>query len=131
MAAPKNNQNALKHGGAAAEKKLRTNEEFTGVARFAEQAVRAELDSGRRGEIVARGVARLQAAADLYWAALVDAGSEGDVKRLTSYTKTFGWLQSKALAALDQLRKEEGEPGGAMDYEEILRREREEDSQDD
>ena len=127
--AQQDNTNALKHGGSAARSALSKNEEFTGIAREAEQNVREELQAhDGRLSVVTRAVARLQATADLYWNALVDAGEQGDAKRLASYAKSFGWIQSKALSALQQLREEQESAGTALDYEAIIQAER--DTQD-
>ncbi len=99
---------ATKHGGASARRAISTNADFTGPAREAELAVTAELQStDGRLSVVTRAVSRLQATADLYWAAMVEAGENGDTQKLTSYSKTFGWIQTKALSALEQLRKEQ------------------------
>lgn len=100
------NTNSLQHGGAAARKALTTDTEFTGPARLAELAVRDELYLSGRVSVVERAAIRLQAASDLYWAALCDAGERGDVKAVNGHAKTFGWLQSKALAAWQQLKVE-------------------------
>jgi hypothetical protein len=125
MPGHKDNTNALKHGGSAARSALSKNEEFTGVAREAEQKVREELEAhDGRLSVVTRAVARLQATADLYWNALVDAGEQGDAKRLASYAKSFGWIQSKALSALQQLRDEQESAGNTIDYEVIIQAER-------
>jgi hypothetical protein len=99
-------QTNLQHGGAAARKALTTQAEFTGPARQAELAVRDELYVNGRLSVVERAAVRLQAASDLYWGALCDAGERGDVKSVNSHAKTFGWLQSKALAAWQQLKLE-------------------------
>lgn len=102
-----NNQAAIQHGGAAARKALTTGADFTGPARDAELAVRDELAISGRSNIVERAAIRLQAAADLYWNALCDAGEKDDIKAVNSHAKSFGWLQSKALAAWQQLRQEQ------------------------
>lgn len=107
MSARENNQNGLLHGGGAARQALSKDTEFTGLARQVELNVRDELEVKGRVSIVTRAAVRLQAASDLYWSALVDAGERGDDKAINSYAKTFGWLQSKALGAWQQLRVEQ------------------------
>lgn len=101
------NTSALQHGGASARKALSTGADFHGPAREAELAVRDELHVNGRLSIVERAAIRLQAAADLYWNALADAGEQNDVKAVNSHAKSFGWLQSKALGAWQQLRQEQ------------------------
>lgn len=100
------NQSALQHGGAVARKALTSGAGFTGPARAAELAVRDELYVNGRLSVVERAAIRLQAAADLYWNALCDAGERDDVKAVNSHAKSFGWLQSKALNAWQQLKAE-------------------------
>lgn len=115
-----NNTSALRHGGAAARKALTTGADFIGPARLAELAVRDELQVNGRLSVVERAAIRLQAAADLYWGALCDAGERDDVKAVNSHAKSFGWLQSKALAAWQQLKQEQDKIPDALDYEDLL-----------
>lgn len=88
------------HGGRAGREALTTGEEFTGPAKEAELAVREELATDGRLALVLRGAIRLQAVADLYFTALIDAGERNDQVRLNSYVKTFTYIQSKALLVL-------------------------------
>jgi hypothetical protein len=109
----------LKHGGAAARRSLTSGDEFTGIARVAELAVQTELEVNGRMAIVERAALRLQAAADLYFAAFSDAGEKGNSRLAHSYVKTFGWLQAKALSAWSQLRDEQADEPDALDYEQL------------
>ncbi len=115
------NQNTLVHGGAAARKALTTGAEFHGPAKDAELAVRDELAVNGRVSIVERAAIRLQAASDLYWNALIQAGEAGDTKAVNSYAKSFGWLQSKALTAWQQLKLEQQDASPETTAIEVLK----------
>jgi hypothetical protein len=52
--------------------------------------------------------------------AVAVSSQAGIAKQIESYTKTFGWLQSKALSAWAQLKQEQLEAPNALDYEHIL-----------
>ncbi len=113
-------QAPLKHGGAAARKALSTGEPFTGPAALAAQDVQDELATVGRASIVERNAIRLQAATDLYWAALVDAAERGDEKAYHSRLKTFGWLVTKAGALWAAHRQEQADISATIDYETII-----------
>lgn len=108
------------HGGRAGREALTTGEEFTGPAKEAELAVKNELATDGRLALVLRGAIRLQAVADLYFAALIDAGERNDQVRLNSYVKTFTYIQSKALLAWQQVKAEQADAPNTLDYEQIL-----------
>jgi hypothetical protein len=102
-----NNQAAAKHGGEGALFSIKTGTKLTGPARDAEQAVYAELATEGRASIVVRNAARLQAAADLFWNALIAAGEKGDLQAINTYTARFGWLSQAALRAWAQVAIEQ------------------------
>lgn len=106
----------LKHGGEAAVKAIQRGEELSGMAAEAEIDVYRELANTGRPSIVERNAARLQAAADLYWAAILGADNLVD---LDKYIKRFGWLSTSALRAWAAVKDEEASaPGG--DITELL-----------
>lgn len=114
------NTNATKHNGEAAVKAIQHGQALTGPARDAELAVYTELANEGRPAIVTRTAVRLQAACDLFWAALVDAGERGDLQALDRYVARFGWLAGASLRAWAQVRDEEKDAPDGLDYERIL-----------
>lgn len=108
------------HGGDAALTHIKAGAELTGPARDAELAVYTELANEGRPAIVTRTAVRLQAACDLFWAALVDAGERGDLQALDRYVARFGWLAGASLRAWTQVRDEEKNAPDGLDYERIL-----------
>lgn len=110
------NQNAVKHGGESAVKALQKGEPLRGPARQAELGVYEQLETEGRVSLVRRGAVRLEAAAQCYWSAICklmvmieDKGQQADLllPKLDGYIARFGWLQSSALRAWQQLGKEE------------------------
>jgi hypothetical protein len=84
---------------------LSTGAELIGVARDAELAVVAELDGdGGVSAVYRKRAARLQATADLYFQAMIGAGTFDE---LDKYAQRFTWIQGSALRALDRLRGHE------------------------
>ncbi len=99
MAVKKNNQNAVKHGGAAAIQRLTDGKPFTGLAKAAQDDVldRLQVD-GIEGELQ-RDAVRLQAAADIYWPVFVKMLEEGNHDKATEYLAKLGWLTNSAIRA--------------------------------
>lgn len=95
------NQNATKHGAAAAERALTAGTPFTGLAAAKEREVTDELE--RDGIIAAyrKRAARALTVADLYYAAILGAENQD---KLDSLVNRWGWLQNSALRALDRLQ---------------------------
>lgn len=100
------NQNAKVHGGEGALSAIRNGTELTGPARDAELQVYTELANEGRSAIVTRTAVRLQAACDLFWFALVEAGERGDLAAMDRYVARFGWLAGASLRAWAQVRDE-------------------------
>lgn len=119
-------QNAVRHGGAGAVKRIRQGKELIGIARQQELAVYQELEEDGLLALVVRNAARLQAACDCYWTALVTAAAGGDLELVHGYVKTFGWLAQAALRAWRQVEGTLPDGGDVVDYEELLASEREE-----
>lgn len=101
------NQSAVKHNGETAISAIHNGTELTGPARQAELAVYEELASAGRASIVTRNAARLQAASDLFWNALIRAGEANDLEKIDRYAARFGWLSQAALRAWAQVGVEE------------------------
>lgn len=115
-----NNNSATKHGGEAALDRIKAGEALTGPAREAELSVTDELNTNGRRSLVVRNAVRLQAVADLFWAAVNGAAERQDLQALDRYVARFGWLASASLRAWAQVAQEEKEAGQALDYERIL-----------
>jgi hypothetical protein len=87
------------HGGAIAVKKLSTGQEFTGLARIAQDDVEARLSfDGIEGELE-RDATRLQAVSDIYYATFCKATENHDTESATSYLKVWGWIHNSAIRA--------------------------------
>lgn len=114
------NQKAARHNGESAVKAITAGQELTGPARAAELEVYNELATEGRASIVLRLAVRLTAAADLFHTAMVEAAQRGDLERMDSYTKRFGWLAASALRGWQQVAAEEKAADSALDYERIL-----------
>lgn len=115
-----NNTNAQKHGGAKAVKQLSTGQPLTGPAAEVQEQVQTELAEAGRAAIVREGAIRLEAVARLYFNAVVDAAEKGDLAKLDTYVKRFGWLQSSALRGWAQVKQEEDTQPKTYDYEQII-----------
>ncbi len=109
------------HGGAGALRAVQQGKPFVGIAAQEESAVQDELaHPGGRKAIVQKGAQRLETVSRLYWGAIQKASVEGDVDSLTKYVKTFGWLQSSAIRAMEAIDRIKDDVGGPADYEKIL-----------
>jgi hypothetical protein len=91
----------LKHGGEAAVKAIQQGEPLSGLAAEAERSIYADLANDGAHELVVRNAVRLQAAADLYWQAVLGAQ---DLEKLDIYVKRYGWLAGSALRAWAQVQ---------------------------
>ena len=114
-------QAALKHGGAAAVNAISDGSQFGGLAADAERAVIAELEEYGSLSLIRRNATRLQAAADLYWAAIQKAAQDGDLSALDHYVSRYGWLAGASLRAWTQLKQEERQHEEPIDYQELLK----------
>ncbi len=108
---------SLKHGAGAGEVALSKGNEFTGLAKAAEQAVSDELEVKGLAAIVKRDAIRLQAVADLYFGAILGADN---LDRLDALVKRWGWIQASSLRAWLSLRDIEGQEQ-APDIDTILK----------
>jgi predicted RecA/RadA family phage recombinase len=101
------NQDALKHGGAAAVMSIEKGEPLRGLAASTEQVVRSELEASGRYAMVQNAAIRLETAARLYWDAFVKAANDGDLDKVDRYAARYGWLQAGALRAWAQVKVEQ------------------------
>lgn len=99
------NQNALVHGGAAAEKNISRGEPFHGIAAEAQAEVSAEYQEHGAHFMVTGNAERLEAASRLYWHAITKAAEAGDIATMDKYLARFGWLAGKAVSAWAEVRK--------------------------
>jgi hypothetical protein len=98
------NKNSQTHGAAAGERALSTGVDFSGLAATTEQLVRAELETDGISSIVKRDAIRLQTVTDLYYQAILGAGN---LDKLDSLVKRYGWLAASTLRAWQQVREEQ------------------------
>ncbi len=114
-AAGKGEPNALKHGGASAEKALQSGEEFHGPAAITQAEVHADYEAHGAAAMVQHGAERLESAARLYWDAICAASQGGaGAAVLDGYIARFGWLQSKALLGWAEVKRQEKQGGGKL-----------------
>lgn len=90
------NLNAEKHGGAGAIKRIKSGEEFRGVAADAEHNVHDELEQSGLLAILRKRAERVQAAADIHWALMMGAADAGALKTYEMHAKTYAWLEGLA-----------------------------------
>jgi|GEM_PF-3256162 len=100
-------QNALKYGGEGAIRRISEGKPLLGIAAEEEKAVTAELADKGVSDIVRADAVKLQAAANLYWNAVMAAAQAGDITALDRYVARFGWLQGVTLRAWMQVRNDE------------------------
>jgi hypothetical protein len=85
-----------RHGGAAAYRAITTGEPFDGLAAEEEQRVVTDLANGGQRSMLEELAVRLHTCARLYYAALQSAVDKGDLEKLDTYAKRFGWIAGKA-----------------------------------
>jgi hypothetical protein len=115
----------LVHGGAGAVRRIQEGKAFVGLAAQEERQVVADLEDQGRAALVRENAIRLQVACRLYWGAVQTAADAGNLDKLDSYIARFGWLAGSALRAWAQVKSDGGDNAGVLDYEEILRHQRE------
>jgi hypothetical protein len=98
----KDNQHAIKHGGAAAAAAISRNEPFSGVAKEAQERVETQLSLVGSLGVERDLMVRLITATDLYWDALIAAVDAKDNEKIDRYTQRFGWLVQGSLRAVKQ-----------------------------
>lgn len=102
-----NNQNAIKHGGAGALRRIAEGKELIGLAATAQAEVQVRVaEHGVDGEL-RRNAERWQAATDLYYNALMAALQGGDVDRATGLLAKWGWGTNSAIRAWNVVKQSE------------------------
>ena len=120
------NQAGLVHGGEGALRAIREGRAFKGLAAQCEREVVADLEASGRGAMLREIAQRSHTAMRLYWGAVQSAVDAGDLDKLDTYIKKFGWLAGVAGRAWASVREEEKVSGvvGALDYEKVLEAQR-------
>ena len=109
------NQAGLVHGGEGALRHIREGTAFKGLAAQCEREVQADLEASGRGEMLLEIAARSHTVLRLYWGAIQNAVDKGDLDKLDTYCKRFGWLAGVAGRAWAAVREEEKATGGNRD----------------
>ncbi len=110
----------LVHGGAGAVRRIYEGRELIGIAKQAEEEVRAEYEKDGRTAIVKRDAFRLQACADMYFNAVQFASKQGDLECLDHYVDQFARLTDKSLRAWAMLKAEEERPSSPVTVQAVL-----------
>lgn len=117
MAGPEN-QNAVKPNTAGAEgalKRYGQGQPFIGQALAAErEATEAIKRPGGLDDLLEQNAARLQAISNLYFEAMTYQAAQGDLEKFDQYAARYGWLTSKTILALAELRKNRKAGGGRL-----------------
>jgi hypothetical protein len=114
----KENQNAVKpdtRGAEGALKRYGQGEPFIGAALAAEhEAIEAIKRPGGLDDLLEQNAARLQAISNLYFEAMSYQAAQGDLEKFDQYAARYGWLTSKTILALAELRKNRKAGGGRL-----------------
>ena len=114
----KGNQNAVQPDTAGAEgalKRYGQGQPFIGAALAAEhEATEAIRRPGGLDDLLETNAARLQAICSLYYEAMQYQAAQGDLEKFDQYAARYGWLTSKTILALAELRKNR-KTGGRLD----------------
>lgn len=114
------NQNATKHGGAGALRRIQAHEPFVGLARIAQGEVEIRLqEAGVEGELY-RDAIRLQVVSDLYYEAFAKAMQDQDFPQATSYLKVWGWVHNSAIRAWEATRKHKKADNSGEAYKTLI-----------
>lgn len=116
-----------KHGGEAAVKAIQRGEPLTGLAAIEERQVKADLEDLGRAELVKEMAIRLHVAARLYWNAIATVADRVSADKqqvallqLDKYVARFGWLAGATIRAWREVRVEEPDDSGVIDYEKLV-----------
>ncbi len=114
----KGNQNAVQPDTAGAEgalKRYGQGQPFIGAALAAEhEATEAIRRPGGLDDLLETNAARLQAICSLYYEAMKYQAAQGDLEKFDQYAARYGWLTSKTILALAELRKNRKAGGGRL-----------------
>ena len=106
MSAPKENQNATKHGGAGALRQYSNGEPFSGLAAKRAEEVRKDYEANGAAPQIAAAAIMLQTIADLYMDAIFKASQDNNQATIDSYVKVFTWVQNSATRAWIEVSKQ-------------------------
>jgi hypothetical protein len=118
--APKNNTNALKHGGESAIYRLHDGGDFTSLALDRQRAVEAELAMDGAGKIVERRAVRKQSCSDIWYGVFIAAAEAGDEERMHAAISRYNWIERLAMQGWRDLRAYRSTAGPTLD--ELLNR---------
>jgi hypothetical protein len=114
----KGNQNAVQPSTAGAEgalKRYGQGTPFIGPALAAQHdAEEAIKRPGGLDDLLETNAARLQAISSLYYEAMQYQAAQGDLEKFDAYAARYGWLTSKTILALAELRKNRKQGGGRL-----------------
>lgn len=102
------NQNATKHGGAAAVYAIQNNQPFKGLASEVEKQLIADFENEGSTSLLTKDCMRVHTAAELYWQAILGAAEAGDMPKFESYVRVYGWLATAGARLLGQLAALQG-----------------------
>jgi hypothetical protein len=112
--AAEGNQSATKHGAEGAIRRISQGQPLIGMAKDMQNEVEETLETQGIDAIVRDGAIGLETAARLYKNAFLAAVEKGDLEAVDRYGARYGWIQSKALLAWGQVRKDAKEKGGML-----------------
>jgi hypothetical protein len=113
--AKQGNQNALKHGGGSAIKRLTNGAPFVGIALEAQKDVEARLEAEGLEAIVQSNAIRAQTCLELYYQAVLKAAQDGNTAVFDMYSARFGWLIGVTGRAWMQVKADRKGKGGRID----------------
>lgn len=105
----KGNQNAVKSGVHGAIKRISEGKPLIGIAAEEEKAVMRELELAGIPALKKTLAVRLQSVLNLTWNTINKAILEGDLDTAQDYIKIFSLLSPRALAAWNEVQKDEKE----------------------
>lgn len=108
------NQNAVKHGGEGAIRRISQGQPFLGVALDAQEAVTKRLETEGLESIVQENAIRLQTATDLYYSAVLKAAQDGDTAAFDRFIARYGWIAGVTLRAWAQVKQDRKGKGGRL-----------------
>jgi hypothetical protein len=111
----KDNQNAAKHGGEGAIRRISKGQPFLGIAMDQQRAVETRLEAEGLEAIVQENAIRLQTATDLYYQAVLKAAQDGDTAAFDRFIARYGWIAGVTLRAWAQVKQDRKGKGGRID----------------
>ena len=106
------NQQAVKHGGEGAIRRISEGKPFLGIALDQQRAVTERLETEGLEVIVQENAIRLQTATDLYYQAVLKAAQDGDTGAFDRFIARYGWIAGVTLRAWAQVKQDRKGKGG-------------------